>query len=219
MAESAMEQRLIFIDLETGGPDPKRHPIIQLAAVAIDQTGEVLEAFEAKLRFDGKKANAHSLRKNHYHPGVWAKEACEPKETAKNFATFLRRHATVSMLSAEGRSFQVAQLVAHNADYDGPFLSTLYDRLGLYLPARRQVLCTLQLALWHFAIFQAKPPPNFQLATLCAYFGIPFHAAAAHDALADVIATVQLFIALRKSVPLLPSKPHSDVISTPSRFE
>ena len=199
-----MEQRLVFFDLETGGLDPKRHPIIQLAAVAIDHAGEVLEAFEAKLRFDPKKANAHSLRKNHYHPGVWAKEAGDPNETAKNFAAFLRRHATTPMLSAEGRSFHVAQLVAHNAAFDGPFLATWYDRLDLYLPARRLVLCTLQLALWHFALTQAKPPANHQLATLCAHFGIPFHAAAAHEALADVIATVQLFRALsRVAHPLL----------------
>jgi DNA polymerase-3 subunit epsilon/ribonuclease T len=199
-----MEQQLVFFDLETGGLDPKRHPIIQLAAVAIDHTGEVLEAFEAKLRFNPKKANAYSLRKNHYHPGVWAKEAGDANETAKNFAAFLRRHATTPMLSSEGRSFHVAQLVAHNAAFDGPFLATWYERLELYLPARRQVLCTLQLALWHFTLSQARPPSNYQLATLCAHFGIRFHAAAAHEALADVTATVQLFRALsRIAHPLL----------------
>ena len=44
MAESAMEQRLVFFDLETGGLDPKRNPIIQLAAVAVDSHLEVIEA-------------------------------------------------------------------------------------------------------------------------------------------------------------------------------
>ncbi len=62
MAKSAMEQRLVFFDLETGGLDPKRHPIIQLAAVAVDAGLEVLEAFEAKVIFDRNKANAHSLQ-------------------------------------------------------------------------------------------------------------------------------------------------------------
>lgn len=212
-------ERLIFIDLETGGLDPKRHPIIQLAAVAIDHAGEVLEAFEAKLKFDPQKANAHSLRKNHYHPGVWAKEARDPNETAQDFAAFLRRHATTPLLSAKGKSFHVAQLVAHNAAFDGPFLSTWYDRLDLYLPARRQVLCTLQLALWHFALTQAEPPANYQLAALCAHFGIPFHAAAAHEALADVIATVQLFRALRRVAPPLLMRGQNEAIVTPLSFE
>lgn len=32
--------RLVFIDLETGGLDPQRHPITQIAAIAVDdQTG------------------------------------------------------------------------------------------------------------------------------------------------------------------------------------
>lgn len=194
-----MEQRLVFFDLETGGLDPKRHPIIQLAAVAIDHAGEVLEAFEAKLKFDAKRANAHSLRKNHYHPGVWAKEARAPSETAKEFAAFLRRHATTPMLSADGRSFRVAQLVAHNAAFDGQFLATWYDKLNLYLPARRLVLCTMQLAMWQFVSGDAAPPANYQLATLCDYFGVRFHAAAAHDALGDATATVQLFQAIARS--------------------
>lgn len=203
-----MEQRLIFIDLETGGIDPKRHPIIQLAAVAISLRGEVLEGFEAKLKFDFKKAKSHSLRKNHYHPGVWSREAQEPYRVAQDFASFLKRHATVPMLSAEGKSFYAAQLVAHNAAFDGPFLTSWYDKLGLYLPAHRQILCTLQLALWHFLFTKAKPPANYQLATLCAHFGIPFHAAAAHEALADVSATVQLYRALathtRQSIGVAP---------------
>jgi DNA polymerase III epsilon subunit-like protein len=198
MPYSAM-QRLIFIDLETGALDPRRHPIMQLAAVAIDHAGDVLEAFEAKLKFDPKRANAHSLRKNHYHPGVWAKDAREPRAVAHEFSEFLKRHASLPALSAQGKTYKVAQLVAHNAAFDGPFLTTWYDKLNLYLPARRLALCTMQLAMWQFASGEAAPPANYQLATLCDHFGVPFHAAAAHDALGDVVATVQLFQALART--------------------
>jgi DNA polymerase III epsilon subunit-like protein len=191
-----MNQKLIFIDLEVGGPNPKRHPIIQLAAIAVDERLDVLEAFEAKIRFNPKCANAYSLRKNSYHPGVWAQVAREPKEVAKDFAQFLRRHASVSTLSAKGERYEVAQLVAHNAPFDGPFLIEWYERLRTYLPARRQLLCTLQLALWHFAMTGEPPPANYQLATVCGHLGVPFHAAKAHDALGDVTATVQLYRAL-----------------------
>jgi len=191
-----MEQRLVFIDLETGGPDAKRHPIIQLAAIAVDASCEPIEAFEAKLRFDRKKANAHSLRKNHYHPGVWAKEAREPKEVALEFAAFLRRHAAVAALSAQGKTYQVAQLVAHNAAFDGPFLSIWYEKLGIYLPARRLMLCTMQLAMWQFMTGGERAPANYQLATLCDHYAVPFHAAVAHDALGDATAAVQLFRAI-----------------------
>lgn len=194
----ATEQRLIFFDLETGGIDPKRHPIIQLAAVAVDEHLEVLEAFEAKIKFNPRQAKAQSLRKNHYHPGVWANDAREPKLVAQDFSEFLRRHASVPALSAQGKPYQVAQLVAHNAAFDARFLTAWYDKLNLYLPARRLVLCTMQLAMWRFVSGEDAPPANYQLATLCEYFGVPFHAASAHDALGDASATVQLFQALAR---------------------
>jgi DNA polymerase III alpha subunit (gram-positive type) len=194
-----MEQRLVFFDLETGGLDPRRNPIIQLAAVAVDAHLEVLEAFEAKIRFDPKKATAHSLRKNHYHPGRWATEARDTKEVAKDFAAFLQRHATVAALSAQGKAYQMAQLVAHNAAFDGPFLQAWFDRQNVYLPAKRLVLCTMQLAMWQVTLSGDKVPSNFQLATLCEHFGVSFHAAAAHEALGDVSATVGLFRAIVRS--------------------
>lgn len=191
-----MTQRLIFFDLETAGTDPKRHPIIQLAAVAVDAQLEMMEAFEAKIKFDPRRANANSLRKNHYHPGVWANEARDPKAVAQDFATFLRRHASVDALSGQGKSFRVAQLVAHNAAFDGPFLTNWFDKLKIYLPARRLILCTMQLAMWQFIDSVSSAPKNFQLASLCKHFGVPFHAAAAHEALGDATATVRLFQAI-----------------------
>lgn len=189
-------QPLVIFDVETGGIDPKRHPIIQLAAVAVDARLEVQEAFEAKIRFNPKCANAHSLRKNHYHPGVWAKEAREPRDVAGDFAKFLRRHAGTPALSARGESFHVAQLCAHNAAFDAPFLTAWFEKVGVYLPARRLVLCTMQLAMWRSMSELSRAPKNFQLATLCEHFCVPFQAAAAHDALGDATATVRLFQAM-----------------------
>jgi len=194
-----MEQRLIFFDLETGGINPQRHPIIQIAGVAIDEQLEVLEAFEAKIKFDPRRANAHSLRKNHYHPGVWAKEARDPRQVAQDFAAFLRRHASVEALSVQGKPYQVAQLVAHNAAFDGPFLTTWFDKHQVYLPARRLILCTMQLAMWQFIENFTSAPKSFQLASLCEHFGVPFHAATAHEALGDASATVRLFRAIVRS--------------------
>lgn len=189
--------RLIFFDIETGGIDPKRHPIIQIAAVAVDDQLEVLEAFEAKLQFRAGAANRHSLRKNHYHPGVWARTAIPTRQAAADFASFLRRHASIPKVSASGASYDVAQLVAHNASFDSPFLSHWYERERMYLPASPLVLCTLQRALWYVQEQQPTPPPlDFKLATLCQHFGVPFAAAAAHEALGDVLATLGLYRAL-----------------------
>ncbi|HZZ26776.1 MAG TPA: 3'-5' exonuclease [Pirellulales bacterium] len=196
----AGNRRLVFFDLECAGLDPKRHPIIQIAAIAVDEALEPIEAFEAKLRFDVQRANKNSLRKNHYHPGIWAKEGREPEEIARTFAEFLRRHATIPMMGATGSSYAVAQLVAHNADFDGSFLQAWYERFGVYLPARRQVLCTLQRAMWFFSEQTRQSPKDFKLATLCHFFAVPFHAASAHEALGDVLATIQLYKSIFRAV-------------------
>ena len=104
------------------------------------------------------------------------------------------------MLSARGETYQVAQLVAHNASFDGPVLEVWYERLGVFLPAGRQVLCTVQRAIWRLAEHPDLPPPrDFKLATLCQHFGVPFPAARAHEALDDAAATVSLYQALQES--------------------
>jgi len=191
---------LLFVDIETAGLSPTKHPIIQLGAIAVDEQLSPVEAFEVKVQFDSRRASKSSLRKNHYHPGRWAVEALPPKEAALEFAEFLRRHATTPMLAADGTLYHVAQLVAHNASFDGPFLLSWYEKLGIYLPARFQMMCTLQRALWFFAEHPELPlPDNFKLATLCEHFGIDFHAAQAHDALADVTATLALYRTLKLS--------------------
>lgn len=191
------DQKLVYFDLETGGLDPQRHPIIQLAALAVDAASEPLEAFEVKIRFAERQANKQSLRKNHYSRGVWARDAVESGEAAQRFAKFLARHATWPSISSSGKPFHLAQLVAHNATFDGPFLQAWYERLKLFLPARFQVLCTLQRAQWFFAEHPGLArPSSFKLAALCEYFRVPFHAANAHEALGDVTATFLLYRAL-----------------------
>ncbi len=42
------ESHLVLFDLETAGLDPKRHPIIQIAAIAVDENLSPVEAFEGE---------------------------------------------------------------------------------------------------------------------------------------------------------------------------
>ena len=195
--------RIVFFDLETGGLDPRRHPIIQIGAVAVDADLAAIESFEVKVEFSRKKANRNSLRKNHYQPGVWARQAATPRAAAERFAEFLRRHATVPMMASDGAMYHVAQLAAHNAAFDGPFLQVWFARLKIYLPTGRHVLCTMQRAMWHSRERPDEPRPrNFKLATLCEHFGVPLHAAAAHEALADAEATAALYRRLQAPPPI-----------------
>jgi len=196
-AMSAESSTLVFYDIESGGPNPNRHPIIQIAAIAVD--GETLatrETIEIKVSFDERRATKYALRKNSYSRRVWQEQATPEEEAGRRFADFLKRHATYLALSRGGAEYRLAQLVAHNAEFDAAFLHAWYERLKLFCPARHQVLCTLQRCLWHFFENPSCTPQNFRLETLCEHFGVAFSAADAHDAFGDVRATVGLYKAL-----------------------
>jgi len=194
------DRYLVFIDLETGGLSPSRNPIIQLAAIAVNSALEPVEAIELKIQFRESQATKQSLRKNHYSRGLWAKEGVPPLEAARRLAVFLSCYPGHTAISPSGAPYSIAQLVAHNAAFDGPFLQSWYQRLGVFLPARYQMLCTLQRAQWYFTEHPKETAPSsLKLATLCEYFRVPFHAANAHEALGDVTATLLLYRALMQA--------------------
>lgn len=196
--QAATDTQLVLFDLETGGLEPSR-PIIQIAAIAVDQQLQEREVFEVKIKFDENEACPDALRRIHYRRAEWKRSAVSPKKAAWAFSRFLRKHASVEVLRRDMTSFQVARLASHNSNFDGPFLTTWYDRLGIFLPASYRVFCTLQRAYWHFQEHpDLLPPDDFRLATLCEYFGVPLHPSEAHEALADTRAALGVYRAIIK---------------------
>lgn len=186
--------RLVFFDLETGGLDWNRHPIIQIAAIAVDEQLNELGTFEAKVDFDLAAADADALAKNSYDREAWNRESLGASEACARFSGFLKRFADVRMVSQRtGNPYNVAQLVGHNAaSFDSPFLQAFFQKQGAFLPASYRVMCTLQRAIWYFHERpDIVPPTEFKLGTLCDALGIVLENA--HDALADVRATVALY--------------------------
>lgn len=199
------DERLVFFDIESGGlfdvvagRVEVTKPLTQIAAVAIDATCREVGTLELKLRFNEEEADRAALEKNHYDRTVWQREAVSPAEGARRFADFLRKHATVDRIGKSGRRYQVAQLVAHNAErFDGPLIHAWFAMLDRFCPAAYSVFCTKQRAYWLFHEHkELTPPPDFKLSTLCAYFGVPFSRKQAHEALHDVRATVGLYRAM-----------------------
>lgn len=186
-------ERLVFVDIETAGLQTWR-PIMQIAAIAVNGSFRELEVFEEKIQFDERQAVRHTLRKRHYSRARWKREARRDRDVAVDFGAFLARHATIDVGSHRGPPCVVAQLVAHHAEFDGPFLRMWFERMGLFFPGAYRVFCTLQRAMWLFHEDRTlRPPADFKLGTLCDYFGVNLHP---DDALADVRATVGLYRAI-----------------------
>ena len=204
------DERLVFADIESGGffdvvagQVKVTSPIIQIAAIAIDRDYREVETFEVKVWFNERDADRAALATNHYDREIWRKDGLSPQAAAKRFAAFLRRHATVDRISATGRPYRIAQLVAHNAErFDGPLIHAWFKMLGKFCPAAYSVFCTKQRAYWLFHEQKAlTPPTDYKLTTLCEYFGIQLRDDEAHDALNDVRATVGLYRAFLANRP------------------
>lgn len=191
----------VFFDTETGGLKME-HPIIQIAAIAVDAEWQELEVFEAKIAFDPAVCEAEALAKNHYDADVWAAQARLESDVIKDFNAFLRRHARMQLTSKTGRPYRVARLAGHNiASFDIPRVRAAMDRHKQYFAGCWWYpLDTYALALWRY--YDCAGPDNYQLSTLAKYNEI--EVPVAHEALADVrtnIAVAKRLTDLWRSAP------------------
>ncbi|MCC7335761.1 MAG: 3'-5' exonuclease [Pirellulaceae bacterium] len=216
MNESITDERLVFLDLEVGGEESWR-PIFEIAAIAVDSNLRELETFDVRLKFATHMADPKVLVGSRYATPQWKRRAICATDAGDEFADFLRRHATVDQTSASGRVFQVAQLVAHNADFDRRFLEHWFAHREQFLPASPRMLCTLQRAMWLFHENKSLTPPlDFKLGTLCEYFGVSLAAKESHQALFDVRATVQLYREMNQAWKKPRHLAEAQVCSTPA---
>ncbi|MGS2810984.1 TerD family protein [Nocardia sp. MW-W600-9] len=177
------------VDVETSGLQPHRHRVLSVAALALDSTGQVTGEFHTLLdpECDPGPVHVHGLT----------------AEVLRGSPRFAHVHERLSSMLT-GRV-----LVAHNALFDFGFLASEFARAGGVLPVRRR-LCTLALARR-----VALPTPDYKLATLATYYGVPQHKA--HDALDDTRVLVSVLRALVADAarlgiapPLLPCEPTAE---------
>jgi exonuclease I len=169
---------VIIFDYETGGLTDA-HPNIQLAAIAVDEGFQEVEALEMKIQFNEAEADSAALAMNHYDPERWKVEAVPEEQATRKLAEMCRRWARIQMVSKAGKLYQVSRLCGHNAaGFDGPRLWRVAKWYGIFLPAHPVVLDTVQLAAWSGRFASLK------LTDIANELGID--STGAHDALADV---------------------------------
>jgi DNA polymerase III epsilon subunit-like protein len=200
MTETQAEEKdeVAFFDLETGG-FKKSQPTIQVAAIVVDIARDgwpEIERIEAKVQFDPEICDPRALELNHYDPEVWAREAVPAAQVRQDLEAFFKRHQTLDLIGKSkggkpGRPYKLAKVGGHNVkSFDLPRLIRLWgDAFPPFCHWRS--LDTLQLAAWVFGSGQhPRRPLDHKLPTLCAFFDIEH--GQAHEALADVAATIQL---------------------------
>lgn len=195
----------VFVDVETGGLDHARHPLTQVALVAVDRDLAEVEAMEVKVRFDAARAEPEALAINGHDPATWERDAVPLAEAMRRAAAFLRAHASVTVRHAGGER-PVALLAGHNVAFDVGFLRAAERETGVRLPASRHALCTVSLALWESALGGAPAPRSYSLADLADHYLLEHRPS--HEALADARASACLARAvLRRRRALEPGRP------------
>jgi len=183
----------VYFDLETGGV--QNEPVIQLAAVAVDDSFQELGSFNRKLIFDPAECDQRALEVNGFSPEVWA-DAISPAQCVAEFSKFLKPHSSVEMISKRtGAPYMVARLAGYNAlTFDLPRLRNLYG--NAFFPCSYHVRDILQRAMFFFdERAENEKPKDLKLTTVAEHFGIETDGA--HDALFDVRLTVQVYQRMR----------------------
>ncbi len=189
-------QRLLFLDLETGGLDARSHEILEIGAVLTAPDG--VSEFR---RLDARVQPRHPDRitegaaaVNGYSAAGW--------RTARSLDEVL-----IELLDlARG-----ATLVGHNIGFDWGFILTALRARGLRWSGNGRYLDTMSLA--------ALVPggvPNRRLLTMASQLGIP--TTGAHCAVVDALMCRSLFLRLAPTVcaPLVGRLPAEVVRRTPA---
>jgi DNA polymerase-3 subunit epsilon len=208
------EHGYVFFDLETTGllfPIPgsstlhreDQDEIIQIAAVATGPAPEFKEkeTFERKMlpsenglkRLERTREMAPQL--GPFDTAKWAAAASPRVRVYDDLERFLTKYACIEKTSkTKGTKYVVAHMAGHNADrFDLPFLFASFKKSKVFLPAHGRALDTMHMVST-LEMLNDKLIDSYHLEDLCKMFGVKLENA--HDALADVRATVALARAL-----------------------
>lgn len=137
---------IVFFKLETTGPDPSAHEVIEFAAVAIDTfDGAKVDEIDVLIRpKDQPWQNDWTVN---YDTARWAKGAVDELTGIAEVNSFLVRHASVKRtLKKGGKTLRVARLAGHGVSkFDFPFLLKWFRRAGIFFPVDGLCLDTAQL--------------------------------------------------------------------------
>jgi DNA polymerase III subunit epsilon len=168
------------LDLEMGGLDVRTDEIISVGMVPIrDGAIRLGEAYHSHIR-PSRRVGEPSLKVH----GLLAKDLCDAPDLETVIVEIDRR-------------IRGSAMVVHFAGVDVPFLKAAYERTNTAWPGV-EVVDTVQLLLaagrrW------GRNSVRTDLAMARADLGLPEHDH--HDALADAVATAEMFLVLTERVP------------------
>lgn len=189
VADSDMATRFrgylpVIVDLETGGFDPERHAILEMACVQVgfqDNRLVITDHWEqAVTPYPGSSIDPAALKVTGINPDDPDRGAIKEADAFREMFRQVRR-------AMRKNACQRAILVAHNAAFDQQFMLRAFSRNDLKRSPFHpfSFIDTASLAAVSFG--------HTVLSESCARAGIEFDAGKAHNALYDADKTAELF--------------------------
>lgn len=179
-------KKILWNDLETGGTDPQKNAVLQIAAV-IEIDGKIVDQFESKVQpYPGRTVEPKALEVTGFTMQQVATFP-SPFEVYQKFDAFLNKYGQ------RGNKAERFIMAGYNNQFDCDFLQQWfkdvsggpYSYWDFLQMSPLDVLPTLR-AMRLAGIIDT---PDTKLETMCNHFGIEIKA---HDALSDILATREL---------------------------
>jgi DNA polymerase-3 subunit epsilon len=181
-------KRILWVDTETTGTDPKVHGIVQIAAM-VEIEGEIVDNFNVLIQpVKGKLINKEALDVHGYTIDD-IRTFTKPQEAFNQFYLFLARNNPEPIKAKTNRYIMGGK----NMKFDCDFLSQwFFDITGG--PYKYWDYCQfkgfdISSVLDAMVFAGILPLKDTTLGTVCEHFGIPLKA---HDAMSDIMATREL---------------------------
>lgn len=192
--------KLIYIDTETTGFDPKKNALIQLAFI-LEIDGKVIGRKTYNIKpWEGCEWSQDAIEKTGITPEI-AETFEDSKEVFKKFTRTLDKY--IERYNKEDKAF----FVGYNVNFDTEFVRDWFirnaetERDAQFGNGYGCFFWTPALDVMQFALFKTishrKEFPNFQLGTVCQALGVEFNSEEAHNALYDIEKTRELFLFLK----------------------
>lgn len=186
-------RRRLFIDVETTGTDPKKHSIIELAAI-LEVDGEIWNFFHSNIRPHPKaEITSGALAVNgHDDLGIWGYPPAS--EVLSDFKLFLEKG-----VNKYDPKDKIHLLGYNNRSFDDQFLRMMFTLEGdkffgsYFWPDSVDVLCLASDELMD----ERDKLTNFRLGTVAKYLGIDVEKENLHNALYDAGLTREVYWKLK----------------------
>lgn len=178
------------VDLETTGVDPTTDRILQMAAIVIDGSGNVVDTFDTIVKPESPEQYVHGAE--HIH-GISEAQVANGMPLRDALARLREM--------SDGKFF-----TAHNAQFDIGFIHAESQRVGFDMTVTSFV-DTLQLA----RRTDVERTRKHTLDALCAHYGIERERA--HEARSDATATAELLFHLMREMNITSADQLDDLLS------